>query len=90
MLAKNVVPDGGQPLFRYYAYARGAAAARRSQLVNPVAAADPGAIAQIELAFVAQAAPRDRLATRASITMRDDVFVRSANPNDPAPYPICA
>ena len=83
--------DSGQPLFRYYAYAAAvppAAPELSAELVNPVAA-DRARIAQIKLAFVAQAS-RTAIANRVSITMRDDVFVRSANPNDTAPNPICA
>ena len=69
---------------------RGSAAAPElsALLVNPVAA-DRARIAQIKLAFVAQAS-RTAIADRVSITMRDDVFVRSADPNDTAPNPTCA
>jgi type II secretory pathway pseudopilin PulG len=91
VLATDVVPDGGQPVFRYYAYAPAVAPAApqlTAELVNPVAADRPK-IAQIKLAFVVQAS-RKAVADRVFITMRDDVFVRSANPNDTAPIPLCA
>jgi type II secretory pathway pseudopilin PulG len=91
VLATDVVLDGGQPLFRYHAFAPATATTGPElsvSLVNPVAA-DRARIAQIKLAFVVQAS-RKAVADRVSITMRDDVFVRTANPNETAPNPVCA
>jgi prepilin-type N-terminal cleavage/methylation domain-containing protein len=90
-LIRNVVPDGSQPLFRYFAFSPATATTAPQlsvPLVNP-AAGDRARIAQIRLAFVVKAGKG--VATEpASITLRDDVYVRSANPNDSAPTPLCA
>ena len=79
------------PLFRYYAYAAATAPAtpeldlRARQPGRRVTAAR---IAQIELAFVVAGERGRRIASRGSITLRDDVYVRAGRtPTTTAPNP---
>jgi Tfp pilus assembly protein PilW len=98
-LVTNVVPDpkfsplpGSPTIFRYYAF--GAASGSEPpktnvELTNP-GAADIGRIARIDIAFVTRAGSEKATTTSdASLSLRSQVYVRSADPNDPAPYPTC-
>ena len=101
-LARNVVPEEGEPsLFRYYAYTDGTveqAPKPELELTNPVEA-DRARIVRIGIAFEVRAGRTGEL-ERGGIVLRDDVYVRAADPNnytpnapDPAnraPRPICA
>ncbi len=99
-LVRNVAPDGGAPVFRYYAFTPATATTKpepTEQLVSPDAA-NRERIARIELAFAVKAGRTGELA-RGGITLRDEVLVRSVDPNkydpknpDPiqrAPRPTC-
>ena len=90
-LAENVVPEGATPMFRYFAYNNAATPTASLALAATVAAADLPRVARVAVTYVAQAGRGDsESATRAAISFTDDVYFRSADPNDPAPYPTCA
>jgi prepilin-type N-terminal cleavage/methylation domain-containing protein len=98
VLATNVDRDGTEPIFRYYAFAPGTAATATaaataatptSELTAPTTTADLARIARITLVFAVKSA-NTTMGDRGSLTLHDQVMVRSANPNDLAPVPKCA
>lgn len=90
-LAENIVLDGATPMFRYFAYDTLTPPTASLALPGPVGLTDLGRIARISITFVARAgAGNGSSATRAASTYTNDVSVRAADPNDPAPYPTCA
>jgi Tfp pilus assembly protein PilV len=86
-LLANVRPVDGVSMFRYYAFTTTTPPTPTLELVNP-GAADLGRIARIELAFTMTGGSGAKGAH--SIELHDQVYVRAADPNDPAPYPTCA
>ena len=85
--------DGTTPMFRYYAYNTAAPPTASLALARPGRRGRPRrAIARVvDHLRRARAGRGDSAsATRAAITFTDDVYFRSADPNDPAPYPTCA
>jgi Tfp pilus assembly protein PilW len=90
-LAENVAPEGTTAVFRYYAYDSSDPPTASLLLPTPVATADLGRIARVSITYVARAgAGTTGSATRAAVSFTDDVYFRTADPNDPAPYPTCA
>ena len=90
-LAENVAPEGSTPIFRFYAYNTLTPPTAALALPGTVAAADLGRIARISIHYVARAGSgTGPAASRAAVTFTDDVYLRAADPNDPAPYPTCA
>jgi Tfp pilus assembly protein PilW len=90
-LAENVVPEGSTAVFRFYAYDTNDPPTASLLLPTPVATADLGRIARVSITYVARAgAGTTESASRAAVSFTDDVYFRSADPNDPAPYPTCA
>jgi prepilin-type N-terminal cleavage/methylation domain-containing protein len=90
-LAENVVLQGTTPMFRYYAYnapAAGVTPRPDTLLSTPLSATNLGLVARIELSF-RTLVPRST-SNRGSIVLQDQVYVRAADPNDPAPTPTCA
>jgi prepilin-type N-terminal cleavage/methylation domain-containing protein len=88
VLAENVVQNGTTPIFRFYAYNSATPPRPDTLLSTPLSAANLGLVARIELSF-RTLAPRSTT-TRGSIVLEDQVYVRAADPNDPAPTPTCA
>jgi type II secretory pathway pseudopilin PulG len=99
-LVRNVVPDGATSIFRYYAFTPATSTTKpelTQQLVSPDEA-NRKRIARVELAFAVKPGRTGELA-RGGITLRDEVLVRSVDPNkydptnaDPilrAPRPTC-
>ncbi len=90
-LAENVELDGTTPMFRFYAFNTATPPTAALALANPVAAADLGRIARVSITYAARGGGlRTPAAKRVASTFTDDVYFRSADPNDPAPYPTCA
>jgi type II secretory pathway pseudopilin PulG len=98
-LATNVVPepnfspDPAKPtIFRYYAFGPATASEppkTNLELTNP-GPADIGRIARIDVAFVRRSGTEKVTKTTAgSLSLRSQVYIRAADPNDPAPYPTC-
>jgi prepilin-type N-terminal cleavage/methylation domain-containing protein len=91
VLAENVEPVSGTPIFRFYAYnlpTDGSSPRPDTPLASPLSATNLGLVARIELSF-RTLVPKSS-STRGSIVLQDQVYVRAADPNDPAPTPTCA
>jgi prepilin-type N-terminal cleavage/methylation domain-containing protein len=94
VLASNVVPASATtPLFAYYAYtqpAAGTIATLTVPVTSPTTTAQLGSIARIDINFAVLAGRATTLAAApASLTLSDQVTVRSADPNDRNPRPAC-
>jgi prepilin-type N-terminal cleavage/methylation domain-containing protein len=100
-LLTSVVPyraDGATqdtPIFQYFAFNQ--ADPPRPELALPAAAglapADLGRVASIRITYKAIPQRQPKNATkqlRGAVVMQDDVYVRVADPNDPAPTPTCS
>ena len=80
-----------RPIFRYYGYRhRRRTAGDAEQLNAPLSAADASRVVMIKVAFRrrhahGRAQPDERDAT----TLRDDVYVRLADPTQPTEGPRC-
>ncbi len=95
-LISNVVPvTPGAPIFTYYKYDT-AAQPSPSILLTPPAgglpATDLATVARVDIAF--RTLPTTTLPTvnnvNSAIVLQDEVYVRAADPNDPAPTPTCS
>jgi prepilin-type N-terminal cleavage/methylation domain-containing protein len=91
VLLDNAVPYQGLPIFRYYAY-NNLTPPRPDVLLStaggPLAAADLARVARVVVTYRARGTDRNN--DVGSIVMQDEVYVRSADPNDPAPTPTCS
>jgi prepilin-type N-terminal cleavage/methylation domain-containing protein len=91
-ITDNVVqrPAPDAPIFRYYAYNTATPPRPATLLSTPLNATDLARVAKIEIGFVTLP-PEVRAATSpAASTLQNEVYVRVADPNDPAPTPTCA
>jgi prepilin-type N-terminal cleavage/methylation domain-containing protein len=92
-LLENVVPYGSAPIFTYYTY-NTASPPRPDQLLTPgpggLSAADTARVARIDIQFRAVTTTKPTVLLRGSTVLQDQVYVRAADPNDPAPTPTCA
>ena len=79
-------------IFRYYAFSAATPPEPERRAGQPRRAADLGRIApgRPRLRRRVPARRPARQAPRGSIELRDQVYIRAADPNDPAPYPTCA
>jgi Tfp pilus assembly protein PilW len=80
-------PDAA--IFRYYAYNTAVPPRPIVQLPTPLSATDLARTARIDVGFVTLP-PNARPAPAASVTLQNEIYVRVADPNDPAPTPTCA
>jgi hypothetical protein len=80
-------PDAA--IFRYYAYNTAVPPRPIIQLPTPLSATDLARTARIDVGFVTLP-PNARPAPAASVTLQNEIYVRVADPNDPAPTPTCA
>jgi prepilin-type N-terminal cleavage/methylation domain-containing protein len=94
-LLENAVPyrapnaTADTPIFRYYAFNAATPPRPDLALPAPLNSTDLGRVARIEVSFRALP-PGARTNVRSSLLMQDQVYVRAADPNDPAPTPTCA
>jgi prepilin-type N-terminal cleavage/methylation domain-containing protein len=101
VLLTDVVPlaDGG-PIFRYYKYNTLKPPSPSIELVPPVTgmtASDLATVARVDIAYRTLPTKTNLAVTdpvglqvRTAIELQDEVYVRAADPNDPAPTPTCA
>lgn len=93
LLAENVVRDrpagapADTPVFRYHAFDLSTPPRPQLALATPLNATDLARVARMEITF-RKLPPSEQ--TRGSIVLYDEVYVRAADPNDPAPTPTCA
>ena len=59
-------------------------------LTTPLSATDLARVAKIEVGFVALPPGGSATAPAGASTLQNEIFVRVADPNDPAPTPTCA
>jgi prepilin-type N-terminal cleavage/methylation domain-containing protein len=89
-LISNVQQYGNTPIFQYFGYDE--ETPPRPSVVLPAAAGmtatNLARVARIVVTF--RSLPESRTSTLGSIVMQDEIYVRSADPNDPAPTPTCA
>jgi hypothetical protein len=82
-------------IFRYYAYnippvTVPVTPPRPSVLLpTPLSATDLARVAKIDVGFTTLP-PNARPSPAASVTLQNEIYVRVADPNDPAPTPTCA
>lgn len=87
VLLTNVVPDGTNPIFKYWADS-GTGLGANTVINPPLTSNDMAATAQIDINFRARpqgVASTDKLAT----TLNNSVFVRNADPLKRDPNPTC-
>jgi type II secretory pathway pseudopilin PulG len=80
-------PDAA--IFRYYAYNTAVPPRPIVQLTTPLSATDLARTARVDVGFVTLP-PNARPSPAASVTLQNEIYVRVADPNDPAPTPTCA
>jgi hypothetical protein len=89
----RVAPDPTQ-IFRYWAYNTPAVTTPPTpptpslQLPTPLSATDAARVAKIDVGFTTLP-PNARPSPASSVTLQNEVYVRVADPNDPAPTPTC-
>jgi hypothetical protein len=88
LLAENVIPYTGTPIFTYYSYNTATPPRPQQKLTTPLGTANLGVVARIDISF--RTLMPKTATTRGSIVLQDEVYVRAADPNDPAPTPTCA
>jgi hypothetical protein len=95
LLVRPVVPakDGtvARPMFRYYKYRIGGTPGELTQLASPLSAADAPEVVMIKVAF--QSLPTRKVERDADVenatTFESDIYVRLADPTQPAEGPRC-
>jgi hypothetical protein len=80
-------PDAA--IFRFYAYNTAVPPRPIVQLPTPLNATDLARTARIDVGFITLP-PNARPSPAASVTLQNEIYVRVADPNDPAPTPTCA
>ncbi len=88
------VPSDPTPIFRYYAYSTADPPRPDVLLTTPLSATDLARVARIEVGFVALP-PGERMPANGTLppgasALQNEIYVRVADPNDPAPTPTCA
>ena len=78
----------GSDFFHYYAYSVADPPRPTVLLTTPLNATDRARVAKVELGFTTLP-PGARPTSAASVTLQNEVYVRVADPNDPAPTPTC-
>ena len=96
-LATDVTPDadlppdasGRRPVFRFYKFDGSTPPRFVGPLALPLSTADSSAITKVGIAFATrrEGAPASEAPL---VTMQDDVYVRSADPNLTSPTPACS
>ena len=91
-LTDGVVPRPAPdaPIFRYYAYNTATPPRPATLLPTPLSATDLARVAKIEIGFVTLPPGVKTLTFPAASTLQNEIYVRVADPNDPAPTPTCA
>ncbi|MGH3370640.1 MAG: PilW family protein [Nocardioidaceae bacterium] len=88
-LLTNVLPDGAEPLFRYYRFDGATPPQPKQELTTPLKAnGNEKLVARLAIRF--KTLPTRPVANdRTGISLHDDVYVRAADPENPAPIPTC-
>jgi hypothetical protein len=88
------IPSDPTPVFRYYAYNTSDPPRPDLELPTPLSTSDLARVAKIEVGFVAlppgERMPANGKLPRGASALQNEIYVRVADPNDPAPTPTCA
>jgi hypothetical protein len=90
VLLDNAARNGASPIFSYYGF--DATVPPKPQKLfspTPLSSTDREQTARIVISFVSRPT-RAKTTTKRAAVLTDEIFVRSADPNDPAPVPKCA
>ena len=77
-----------RPIFRYYKFNTAAPPAPDAALSTPLSAGDRALVARIAVNFAVRPS-RSPASAEPAVVVQDDVYVRSADPNDSSPSPQC-
>jgi prepilin-type N-terminal cleavage/methylation domain-containing protein len=83
------IPPEPVQIFRYYAYNTAATPRPIVQLPVPLSATDLGRVARIDIGYLT-IPPGGKKTSAGAVTLQNEIYVRVADPNDPAPTPTCA
>lgn len=86
---EDVGAIGATPIFGFYAYDKSVPARPTVALATPLSDVDRARVARIVVSFRVGPATADGNA-ESSASLQEDVFVRSVDPSDPTPVPLCA
>ncbi|HYM57653.1 MAG TPA: hypothetical protein VES79_06785 [Solirubrobacteraceae bacterium] len=89
VLLNRAARNGASPVFSYYGFDTASPPKAVAPLTAPLSALDRERTARIEISFVSRPTRATTTNNRAAV-LTDEIFVRSADPNDPAPVPKCA
>ena len=87
-MASRLPPDP-PAIFRYYAYNTASPRGRSSRSTVPLNATDLARTARIDIGFLT-IPPGGKNTSPGAVTLQNEIYVRVADPNDPAPTPTCA
>ena len=87
-VTRRVAPDNPE-IFRYYAYNNLTPPRPNLRLNTPLNATDLARVAKIEIGFMTLP-PGAKSVPAGTVTLQNEIYVRVADPNDPAPTPTCA
>lgn len=85
----GVEPDGTTSIFRYWAYNTATPPRPELELPTPLTDPDRARVARITVAFKVGRPSTDR-DRNASATLQDEVLMRTVDPSDPVPLPLCS
>jgi len=90
-VVKRVLRPSGVilPTFRYYAYNTLVPPRPEVLLPTPLSATNLARVAKIDIGFNTLP-PAGKSTATSALTLQNEIYVRVANPNDPAPTPTCA
>lgn len=89
--ARNGASPATAPVFKYYGFNTAAVPPSPTTLLGPVPLTQiqRESTARIVISFVSRP-PQAKTTNKKAAVLTDEIFVRSADPNDPAPVPKCA
>jgi prepilin-type N-terminal cleavage/methylation domain-containing protein len=77
------------PIFKYYAYNIATPPRPDLRLTTPLSAPDLARVARIDIGFRALPPGSKATAPAGAVSLQNQIYVRVADPNDPAPTPTC-
>lgn len=88
-LLEQVGLDAGTPMFRYYAFDTATPPAPAQPLTTlPLSVVDRARVAKIEITFAVRPTGSSTAAAPMAV-LQEEVYARNADPNTPAPAPVC-
>lgn len=78
------------PIFKYYAYNTAVPPRPELRLATPLSTLDRAQVARIDVGFRALPPGTKATSAKGAVSLQNQIYVRVADPNDPAPTPTCA